>query len=81
MELLSVATTSVALWNPLVCFEVLAFDSVVAGEAEGAVQFVVMLGAVRMVVKDVEIRSKERGATRVTHKTGFVVTACQSAVG
>ena len=59
-------------WAPaltFVGFEVLALDSAVAGAAQRSVQLVVMLGAVRAVFDDIEIRRLERNTAVTAGKT------------
>lgn len=59
----------------LVGLEVLTFNTVVTSGANGAIFFVVMLGAVRAVIEDVKVVRLERRSALVAYETGTVISA------
>jgi hypothetical protein len=56
-----------------ICLQILAFDTTVAGGAHRSVEFVVMMFAVRRVVEDVELCSREGIAASFANKALLVV--------
>ncbi len=61
-------------------FEILAFDTFVAGLANAAIQFVVVPLAVRRVVDYVECRSLERLLAGLADETVLVIPPSQATV-
>lgn len=60
---------------PPVSFEVLAFNTAVTSLAQGSIERVVVLLAVRRIVENVELGARERVLTGATHETLFVIAA------
>lgn len=56
-------------------FQKLAFDTFVAAVTDGAVLFVVMLFAIRLVVDDVEVRCFEGEFARLADEASLVPSA------
>jgi hypothetical protein len=59
----------------LVSLEVLTFDTVVTSGANGAITFVVMLGAVRAVIEDIKVVRLEGRSALEAYETGTVISA------
>ena len=77
MELAAITGTAA---HSFVSFEILALDTAVASAAQRAVQLVVVLGAVGLVLEDVEVCRLERNAAVAARETIAVVTACESTI-
>lgn len=60
--------------------EVLAFDSFVAGGADAAIEFVVVMFAVRCVVNYVEGRGLERFRAGLAHEALLVIASCKASI-